>query len=91
MPIDWSTRPSSSIATHSEAKSPLAAAPLLGEDEAEQPELAHRRDDVDGEVVVAVPLRGVRGDLGLGEVAHRRPRNISCSGDNSQLTGALAR
>ena len=42
MPIDWSTRPSSSIATHSDVKSPLAgAAVLLGHDQPEQPEVAH--------------------------------------------------
>ena len=36
---------------------------------AEQPELAHLLHDIDREVVVPVPLRGVRRDLGLREVA----------------------
>ena len=45
------------------------AAVLLGSGEPEQAELAHLLHDVDREVVVAVPLRGVRRDLGLGEVA----------------------
>src|SRR5664280_2685336 len=44
--------------------------PPFGEDEPEQPEIAHRSRDFDGEVVVAVPLGGVRCDLRLGEVAH---------------------
>ena len=68
MPIDWSTRPSSSIATHSEVKSPPRAAVLLGHDQAEQPQVAHLADQLDREVVVAVPLRDVRRDLGLGEL-----------------------
>ena len=37
-----------------------AAAVLLGHDQAEQAELAHRVHDVDREVVLAVPLRDVR-------------------------------
>ena len=45
------------------------AAVLLGRGEAEQPERAHLAHHVDREVVVAVPLRRVRRDLGLGEVA----------------------
>ena len=71
MPIDWSTRPISSIATQRLVKSPSSpgAAVLLGRGEAEQPERAHLVHDVDREVVVAVPLRGVRRDLGLREVA----------------------
>ena len=46
-----------------------AAAVLLGERDAEQPEVAHAAHDVDREVVVAVPRLGVRRDLALGEVA----------------------
>ena len=71
MPIDWSTRPISSIATQRLVKSPSSprAAVLLGRGEPEQPELAHLLHHVDREVVVAVPLRGVRRDLGLGELA----------------------
>ena len=45
------------------------AAELLGSGEAHQAERAHLLDHVGREVVVAVPLRGVRRDLGLGEVA----------------------
>ena len=73
MPIDWSTRPSSSIATHSEVKSAPRAAVLLGHDQAEQAELAHRVHDLDREVVLAVPLRDVRRDL-----ASRRSRARPC-------------
>ena len=73
MPIDWSTRPISSIATQRQVKSPSSpparAAVLLGGGEPEQAERAHLVHDVGREVVVAVPLRGVRRDLGLGEVA----------------------
>ena len=72
MPTDWSTRPSSSIATQSEVKSDSAPAELLRHDHAEQPEVAHLGDEVDREVVLAVPAGGVRGDLRLGEVAHER-------------------
>ena len=46
------------------------AAVLLRRREPEQPELAHLVHDVDREVVRLVPLRSMRGDLGLGEVAH---------------------
>ena len=74
MPIDWSTRPSSSIARQRLVKPPLAGQPgaavLLGCGQTEQPEVAHLADHVDREVVVAVPLGRVRGDLLLGEVAH---------------------
>ena len=74
MPIDWSTRPISSIARQRLVKppsSPASPAPPYssGRGEPHQPELAHLLHDVDREVVVAVPLRGVRRDLLLGEVA----------------------
>ena len=49
----------------------VGAAVLLGRGEPEEAEVAHLVDDVDREVVVAVPLRGVRRDLLLREVAHR--------------------
>ena len=70
MPIDWSTRPSSSIAMHRLVNAPPSrvlerAAELLGHDEAEQAELAHARHEVGREVVLAVPLGDVRLD-GLG-------------------------
>ena len=55
-------------------KSPSSphAAELLRHDEAEQPEVAHLGHQVGREVVVPVPLRDVRRDLGLGELAHDR-------------------
>ena len=49
------------------------AAVLLGGGQAHQPELAHLLHHVGREVVVAVPLRGVGRDLGLGEVADATP------------------
>ena len=48
---------------------PTAAADALGEGKAEQPEVPHLPDHVLGEVVVPVPRGGMRGDLGLGELA----------------------
>ena len=74
MPIDWSTRPISSIARHSEVNPPSSpampgAAELLRRGQPHQAELAHLLHDVGREVVLAVPLRGVRRDLLLGEVA----------------------
>ena len=76
MPIDWSIRPSSSIATQSEVKSlPVPSVRYeppnsSGRQQPEQAEVAHLGDQLDREVVVAVPGRDVRRDLGLGEVAH---------------------
>ena len=55
MPSDWSTRPISSMATHSEVKSPSAPPYSLGEHQPEQAELAHRPHDVDREDVIPVP------------------------------------
>ena len=74
MPIDWSTRPISSIARHSDVKppsSPASPAPpnSSGAVRPISPSVAHLLDHVGREVVVAVPLRGVRRDLGLREVA----------------------
>ena len=74
MPIDWSTRPISSIAMQSAGEAAVLAgqpraAVLLRSGEAHQPERAHLLHDVGREVVVAVPLCGVRRDLGLREVA----------------------
>ncbi len=69
MPIDWSTRPISSIATQRLVKSPPAAAVLLRGGQPEQAELTESRHDLDREVVLAVPAGGVRGDLRLGELA----------------------
>ena len=71
IPIDWSTRPSSSIATHRLVKSPSSPAPPYssGAVSPNSPSLPIFCTSVDREVVVAVPLRGVRRDLGLGELA----------------------
>ena len=82
MPIDWSTRPISSIATHRLVKSPSSPAPPYssGAVSPNRPELAHLVHDVDREVVVAVPLRGVRRDLGLGELADDLAEGLVLSG-----------
>ena len=69
MASDWSTRPSSSMATHSVVRSAPPPPYSSGNGQPEQPELAHRQHGVDREGVVAVPRLGVRRDLGLGEVA----------------------
>ena len=58
-----------------------AAAVLLGEGDAEQPEVAHAAHDVDREVVIAVPRLGVRRDLGLGEVTHDRAQRVVLLGE----------
>ena len=70
MPMLWSTRPISSMARHSVVKSAPDAAVLLGEDQAEQAELAHGQHRLEREGVVAVPGLGMGRDLGLGEVSH---------------------
>ena len=49
-----------------------AAAVLLGHHQAEQPQVAHPRHQLDREAVLAVPLRGVRRHVVLGELAHHR-------------------
>ena len=54
----------------------VTAAPPLGEHDAEEPEVAHLPDDVDGEMMLAVPPGGVRSDLPLGELAHGRPQQL---------------
>ena len=46
------------------------AAVLLGEDHAEESQLAGFAEDLDGEVLRLVPLRDVRLDLALAELAH---------------------
>ena len=76
MPIDWSTLPISSIARHRLVNGAVLAgepgpAVLLRGGQSEQAQTAHRAHDVEREVVVAVPPGGVRGDLGLRELAHR--------------------
>ena len=72
MPIDWSTR-ADLLDRHAQAGEVAVlarAAVLLRSGQAHQPQAAHLLDDVGGEVVVLVPLRGVRRDLGLGELAN---------------------
>ena len=53
-----------------------AAAVLLGNRHAHQPELGQLGDEVVGEAVLAVELLGDRGDLLLGEVADRAPDEL---------------
>ena len=65
-----------------------AAAPFLGEHEPEQSEFAHLVDDVDGEVVLAVPLGRVRGDLLRGEVAHDAAELLVVLGDLKRMPGS---
>ena len=65
MPIDWSTRPSSSIATHRLVKSPPSASSSeppnsSGTTRPNRPSSPILRHEVGREVVVAVPLRDVR-------------------------------
>ena len=60
------------------------AAVLLRRGQADQPELAHLLHHVDREVVVAVPLRGVRRDLGLGELADQRAELLVLGGQLEQ-------
>ena len=78
MPIDWSTRPSSSIAMHRLVNAPPSASSseppnASGTTRPKRPELAHARHEVGREVVVTVPLGDVRLD-GLGrELADDRP------------------
>ena len=50
----------------------VGAAVLLRHDQAEESEVTHLGDEVGREVAVAVPLRDVRRDLRLGELAHDR-------------------
>ena len=53
-----------------------ATAHRLGEGDAEQPQLAHRQHGGDGELVGAIPLGGVRLDLGVGELTHQRAQRV---------------
>ena len=67
------------------------AAVLLGGGQAHQPEPAHLLDDVGGEVVVLVPLRGVRRDLGLGELADAAAELLVLAGQLERHTPMLTR
>ncbi len=59
MPMDWSTRPSSSIATHRLVKSPPDPRAPRARGQPEQAHRAHLLHDVDREVVRLVPRRDV--------------------------------
>ncbi len=48
----------------------VTPAPLGGEDQAEQAEVAHRLHRFEGKHVILVPLGGVRGDLALCEISY---------------------
>ena len=48
------------------------AAELLGHADAHQAELAELREELAGEAVLPVPVRGMRGDLGVGDLARER-------------------
>ena len=54
----------------------VGTAVLLGEHDPEQAELAHLADDVDGEVVIDVPLCRVRRDLAFGELTHHGSEHL---------------
>ena len=72
MPIDWSTRPSSSIATQREVKSDSAPPNSSGTTRPNSPSSPILGTRSTGKWCVAVPGGDVRGDLRLGEVAHQR-------------------
>ena len=78
------------MATHTEVKSAPLPPYSSGTASPNRPELAHRVDDVDREVVVAVPLRHVRGDLGLGEIAYDLAEGLVVGGqlEHHSLTPA---
>ena len=63
--------PAQLLDSHAEAGEVAVGAPeLLGHDEAEEPEVAHLRDQVDREVLRQVPGGDVRSHLGLRELTH---------------------
>ena len=80
IPIDWSTRPISSIATHRLVKSPSAPPYSSGAVSPNSPSWPILLHHVDREVVLAVPLGGVRRDLLLGEVANGTPELLVLGG-----------
>ena len=49
---------------------------LLGHGDAQHAQLAHLAPQVHGELVLVVDLGRARGDLGLGEVAHRVAQGV---------------
>ena len=79
MAIDWSTRASSSIATHSGGEVAASPTDRLGERDPEQSELAHLANGVERELVGAVPSGGVWLDLGGGELANERAQRLVVS------------
>ena len=86
MPIDWSTRPSSSMATHSEVKSPPLPPYSSGTTSPNRPSSPIARTTSSGKVVLAVPLGDVRGDLALGEVAHDLAERLVVVADSSNVS-----
>ncbi len=53
-----------------------ASSVLVREGQAEEAEVTHGGDGVDGELVRAIPSLDMRGDLGLGEVADDLPEGL---------------
>ena len=71
-PTPASARDSSSSTSTYETKSAPAPAELLGDADAHQAELAELGEHLPREPVLAVPLGGVRRDLGVGDLARER-------------------
>ena len=77
MASEASTRAISSIARHRVSEAGPRAPVLLGEGEPEEAQVAHLPHHFDREVMVPVPLGGVRGDLRLGELPdHLAKRHV---------------
>ena len=53
----------------------------FGKRDPEQPELTHLANGVDGELVSAIPLRGVRLDLRVGELTNQRAQRVVLVGE----------
>ena len=65
------------------------AAVFLGEDDAQKPELRQLGNELERETRGLVPLHDVRGDFGLGEIAHGL-RSCFCSSVKVKSTGSSA-
>ena len=93
MPIDWSTRPSSSIATQSEVKSAPRAAVLLRDGEAEQAELAHLGTRSTGKWCSRSHCATCGATSALGEVAHDLAESLVLLGqlEHHRLHGSPSR
>ena len=87
--MEESTLASSSMAMHRREEVGAHAPVLLGERQAEQAHLPHLADGVERELVGAVPLLGVGGDLRFGELPDDLPerlvltRQLEVHGDTS--------